>query len=84
MYRLHLVAALMPLLLAADWPQFRGPNRDGVSKEKGLLQSWPADGPPLTWTAKGLGGGYSSVSVAGDRIYTLGDKGNKSHLISSH
>jgi outer membrane protein assembly factor BamB len=82
MCRLCLIACLLPVLLAADWPQFRGPNRDGVSKEKGLLQSWPSDGPPLVWTAKGLGGGYSTVSVAGDRIYTLGDKSGKSHLVA--
>jgi outer membrane protein assembly factor BamB len=82
MPRIQAIAILLPMLLAADWPQFRGPNRDGVSKEKGLLQSWPTDGPPLVWTAKGLGGGYSSVSVAGDRIYTLGDKGNRSHLVA--
>lgn len=73
---------LVPLLIAADWPQFRGPNRDGVSNEKGLLPSWPEDGPPLVWTAKGLGNGYSSVSIVGDRIYTLGDKGNKSNLLA--
>ena len=61
-------ALLAAPLFAGDWPQFRGPNRDGVSTETGLLQSWPADGPPLAWTAKGLGGGYSTVSVAGDRV----------------
>jgi len=67
---------------ADDWPQFRGPKRDGVSTEKGLLQSWPAEGPPLAWTAKGLGGGYSTVSVAGDRVYTLGNKNKDSHLVA--
>jgi outer membrane protein assembly factor BamB len=56
-----------------DWPQWRGPNRDNVSRESGLLKEWPKDGPPLAWKAKGLGGGYSSVSIAGDRIYTMGD-----------
>lgn len=71
---LSALALLVPAVSADDWPQFRGPNRDGVSKEKGLLQTWPADGPPLEWTAKGLGGGYSTVSVAGDRVYTLGNK----------
>lgn len=70
-----LVVALVSVPLAAeDWPQFRGPNRDGVSTEKGLLQSWPEGGPPLEWTAKGLGGGYSTVSVAKDRIYTIGNR----------
>jgi outer membrane protein assembly factor BamB len=67
---------------AADWPQFRGPNRDDVSKETGLLKSWPKDGPPLAWKVKELGGGYSSVSVAGDRIYTLGNKGSVSNVIA--
>lgn len=74
--------ALALTLQAADWPQFRGPARDGVAKEKGLLQSWPEGGPPLAWTAKGLGGGYSTVSVSGDRIYTLGNKGKESHVVA--
>ncbi len=74
--------ALTFTLTAADWPQFRGPARDGVAKEKGLLQSWPDGGPPLAWTAKGLGGGYSSVSVSGDRVYTLGNKGKESHVVA--
>ncbi len=60
-----------------DWPQWRGPQRDGKSTEKGLLESWPQDGPPLAWQAKGLGRGYASVSVVGDRIYTLGLKGGQ-------
>jgi outer membrane protein assembly factor BamB len=67
---------------AADWPQFRGPNRDNVSADTGLLKTWPKDGPPLAWQAKGLGGGYSSLSVAGDCIYTIGNKGDKSLVIA--
>jgi hypothetical protein len=43
--------------LAADWPQWRGPARDGRSQEKGLLQEWPAGGPRLLWKTTGLGGG---------------------------
>src|SRR5437870_977213 len=66
----------------ADWPQFRGPKRDGLSGETGLLKSWPKEGPPLVWKAIGLGGGYSSVSVAGNRIYTLGNKGNTSQVVA--
>ena len=42
---------------AANWPQWRGPNRDGISKETGLLKQWPAEGPPLVWKASGAGGG---------------------------
>ena len=47
-----------------DWPQFRGPDRDGVSKETGLLKEWPAGGPKKAWTVSGCGGGYSTVAVA--------------------
>jgi outer membrane protein assembly factor BamB len=78
-----LLLALTPApLLAADWPQFRGPDRDGVAKETGLLKSWPEGGPPLAWTATGLGDGYSSLSVAGNRIYTLGNKGRVSNVVA--
>ncbi len=79
---LLLAAAFAAPALADDWPQFRGPARDGVSREKGLLQEWPKDGPPLSWSVKGLGGGYSTVSVAGDRLYTLGNRGKDSHIIA--
>lgn len=58
---------------AGDWPQWRGPSRDAKSTESGLLTEWPEDGPPLAWRVDGVGGGYSSVSVANGRIYTLGD-----------
>jgi outer membrane protein assembly factor BamB len=56
----------------ADWPQWRGPLRDGHSPDKGLLSEWPAGGPPLVWTVKDLGGGYSTPSVVGGRIYGMG------------
>jgi outer membrane protein assembly factor BamB len=72
-----LIALFVSPLVAEDWPQFRGPHRDGVSTEKGLLQSWPADGPPLAWSVEGLGGGFSTVSIAKDRIYTLGNSQDK-------
>lgn len=52
-----------------DWPQWRGQRRDGVSRETGLLQDWPKDGPPLAWKVEGLGGGYSAPSVAAGRIF---------------
>jgi outer membrane protein assembly factor BamB len=58
---------------APDWPQFHGPNRDAKSTEVGLLPQWPSDGPKLLWTIKGLGAGYSSVSIAGGKLYTMGD-----------
>jgi outer membrane protein assembly factor BamB len=65
-----------------DWPQFRGPNRDGASTETGLLQELPPDGPPLVWKATGLGIGYSTVSVVGPRIYTIGEDSEFSSVIA--
>src|SRR5262245_15151290 len=49
---------------AGEWPQWRGPDRTGISKETGLAKSWPAGGPPKVWTASGLGNGYGSVAIA--------------------
>ncbi len=57
----------------AEWPQWRGPNRDEISPDTGLLQKWPSSGPTLLWTASGLGRGFSSVAVSGGKIFTLGD-----------
>lgn len=62
-------------LPAADWPQFRGPLRDGVSRETDLLKSWPASGPKLAWTYTGAGVGYSGPAVVGDRLYMCGGRG---------
>jgi outer membrane protein assembly factor BamB len=56
-----------------DWGQFRGPKRDGVSPETGLLKEWPKGGPMLAWKATGLGAGMSSVSVVGNKVFTMGD-----------
>ena len=61
-----------------DWPQWRGPNRDGVSAETGLLRQWPPGGPPVVWTATGLGNGYGSVAVQGDRVFVQGTAGASS------
>jgi outer membrane protein assembly factor BamB len=62
-------------ICAADWPQWRGPRRDGHSAETHLLSEWPATGPRLIWQAHGLGWGFSTPSVAGDHIYLLGNEG---------
>lgn len=59
--------------LEAEWYQYRGPKRDGLSPDTGLLKQWPQGGPPVAWTAKGLGSGYSSVCVANGRVYTMGE-----------
>lgn len=67
------VSGVVPIVAGADWPQWRGPARDGRSTSTGLLNEWPDDGPPVVWRHDGLGSGLSSVAVAGGRIYTLGD-----------
>jgi outer membrane protein assembly factor BamB len=64
---------------ADDWPNWRGPHHDGISLETGLLKSWPVDGPKLLWQAE-LSGGYSSVSVAGGRVFTQ-SKDKKEDLV---
>ena len=66
----------------ASWPQWRGPNRDGISKETGLLKQWPAQGPALVWKASGAGSGYSSFSIANGRLYTMGVRGDREYVIA--
>jgi len=65
-----------------DWPQWRGANRDGLSKETGLLRQWPEAGPPLAWKAGGAGRGYSSVALAGGRLYTMGLRGDREFVVA--
>lgn len=68
---------------AADWPQWRGANRDGISTETGLLKQWPAEGgPPLVWKAVGAGRGYSSLAVSNGRIYTMGLRGDREFVVA--
>ena len=86
-------AALLPVvalatlfgasLPAADWPQWRGPRRDGVSAEKGLLAEWPKAGPRLLWQVADLGAGYSTPAVVGDRLYVLGNEGLEKEFVQA-
>jgi outer membrane protein assembly factor BamB len=71
-----------PTATTVDWPQWHGPNRDNVSTETGLLKQWPSGGPKLVWTTRGLGSGYGSLAVKGDRIYVQGTKNNQSVVYS--
>lgn len=73
---------LVQTLRAEDWPQYRGPRRDDVSRETGLLPTWPQNGPPLTWSFKQLGIGYSSVAVMGERLYSIGARGETEFVIA--
>ena len=66
----------------AEWPQWRGANRDGISKETGLLKQWPESGPPLVWKATGAGRGYSSLAASKGRLYTLGLRGDREFVVA--
>jgi outer membrane protein assembly factor BamB len=81
---LALVSTLLVLpLLASDWGQWRGPSRTGVSTEKGLADQWPAGGPRLVWQVKDIGDGYGSATVAGDRVYVLGNEGVENEFVQA-
>ena len=89
MIRRSAIAVAMLLLGASvtidaldDWPQWRGPRRDGVSTERGLLKSWPNGGPPLAWKAAGAGEGYSSFAVSGGRLFTLGARAEREFVVA--
>jgi outer membrane protein assembly factor BamB len=77
-----LVVSLTLSVRAADWPQYRGPQRNDVSAETGLLQDWPAGGPALFWTYKNAGIGYSGPAIVGDRLFTIGGRGETEYLIA--
>jgi outer membrane protein assembly factor BamB len=64
--------------LTGDWSQWRGPDRSGVSRETGLAREWPADGPPLVWSASGLGAGYGAVAIDGGSVFVQALRGRQS------
>jgi outer membrane protein assembly factor BamB len=68
---------------AADWPQWRGPQRNGFSAEAGLLKEWPKDGPRLVWHAKDIGDGYAAPSIVGNRIYILSNSGLDNEFVQA-
>jgi len=70
--------------LGADWPQWRGPQRNGVSAETGLLQAWPEGGPKLRWKINDVGMGYSTPVVVGDRLYLLANEGVEDEFVQAH
>ena len=81
-FLLSLVAGFGLNMRAADWPQWRGINREDICTETGLLKQWPQGGPRLVWKAKGLGSGFSTVSVVGDRLYTTGQSSDSSSVVA--
>jgi len=66
---------------AADWPQWRGPARDGVARERSLLKQWPAGGPKLVWQVNDIGDGYSTPAVVGSRIYLMSNRGMENEFV---
>lgn len=77
------VLGQIPIACADEWPQWRGPARDGISQEKGLLQEWPAEGPPLVWKKDKLGDGYSTPAVAGGRIFLINNEGLEDEFVQA-
>jgi outer membrane protein assembly factor BamB len=67
---------------ADDWPQWRGPNRTGLSQETGLLKEWPKGGPKLLWERKDIGDGYSTPAVVGDRVYLMVNRKDKEYVLA--
>jgi outer membrane protein assembly factor BamB len=81
------ILALAPSVLSqapppAEWFQWRGPDRDGISQETGLLQAWPKPGPTQVWRTTGAGNGYSSFSSSGGRLYTLGARAGNEYVMA--
>ncbi|OWK40490.1 PQQ-binding-like beta-propeller repeat protein [Fimbriiglobus ruber] len=75
-----LVVGIVGTVRADDWPQWRGPNRDGKSAEKGINVKWPEDGPKLLWSLQNpdaIGTGYGSPAVVGNHLFILGANGPK-------
>jgi outer membrane protein assembly factor BamB len=70
------LVVLHPAAWADDWPQWRGPNHNGISSEKQWRDHWPAAGPPILWKAK-VGTGFSSFAVAGGRVWTMGNSDDR-------
>jgi outer membrane protein assembly factor BamB len=68
---------------AADWPQWRGPERDGISRERALLKQWPAGGPKLLWQVNDIGDGYSTPVVVGTRLYLMSNRGMENEFVQA-
>jgi outer membrane protein assembly factor BamB len=70
-------------VFAADWPQWRGPQRNGISQETGLLKEWPKEGPKLLWQLKEIGSGYSTPAVVGARLFVLSNQGSENEFVQA-
>ncbi len=70
-----------PTTHALDWPQWRGPNRDDLSKETGLMKAWPADGPKQLWVFKNAGNAYSGPAIVAGKLFTMGTRDGEEVLL---
>jgi outer membrane protein assembly factor BamB len=68
---------------AANWPQWRGIHRDGISSETGLLKEWPKGGPSMVWKVDGLGDGFSTPAIVGSRIYLISNEGLENEFVQA-
>jgi outer membrane protein assembly factor BamB len=76
------ILVLSALVVAADWPAWRGPDRTGVSSEVGLLKQWPAEGPKPVWRSNKAGKGYAGIAVVGGIVYTMGARDNLEYALA--
>src|SRR5271170_5033077 len=70
------------LVHSGSWPGWRGANRDEISKETGLIESFPDSGPPIKWHVDGMGSGFSTVAIDSGRIFTLGSLKNDCQILA--
>ena len=68
--------------VAHDWPAWRGPNRDAICRQTGLLKEWPREGPRLLWKATGLGKGHSGPAIASNLLHIMGDRDGKEWVMA--
>jgi len=78
-----LLVAAAGCAIAADWPQWLGPKRNGLSQDTGLLREWPTEGPKLLWQLNDIGDGYSTPAVAGGRVFLLGNRGMDNEYVQA-
>jgi outer membrane protein assembly factor BamB len=69
--------------VASDWPQWRGPQRNGIAEESGLLKPWPAEGPKLLWQVDDIGDGFSTPAVVGTSIYLMSNRGMENEFVQA-
>lgn len=83
LFQLACLGCFAVVAAAANWPQWRGPQRNGISEETGLLKEWPKEGPKLLWQVKSIGSGYSTPAIVGDRLYLLSNQGMEDEFVKA-